>query len=52
MLSYQLSFNLPSDVFDIGEKKPQKKGAKGASKKRGPSEVTIVATVAKTVALG
>lgn len=49
MLSYQFSFNLPSDVFDIGEKKPQKKGA---SKKRGPSEVTIVATVAKTVALG
>ncbi|KFG83336.1 Poly(A) polymerase [Metarhizium anisopliae] len=46
------NFNLPSDVFDIGEKKPQKKGAKGASKKRGPSEVTIVATVAKTVALG
>ncbi|KAF5138505.1 Poly(A) polymerase pla1 [Metarhizium anisopliae] len=41
-----------NDVFDIGEKKPQKKGAKGASKKRGPSEVTIVATVAKTVALG
>ncbi|KAH0597050.1 hypothetical protein MHUMG1_05359 [Metarhizium humberi] len=32
------NFNLPSDVFDIGEKKPQKKGAKGASKKRGPSE--------------
>ncbi|KIE00395.1 Poly(A) polymerase, partial [Metarhizium majus ARSEF 297] len=29
------NFNLPSDVFDIGEKKPQKKGA---SKKRGPSE--------------
>ncbi|KAK9442807.1 Poly(A) polymerase pla1 [Metarhizium brunneum] len=27
-----------NDVFDIGEKKPQKKGAKGASKKRGPSE--------------
>ncbi|KAK8917646.1 Poly(A) polymerase pla1 [Metarhizium anisopliae] len=41
-----------NDVFDIGEKKPQKKGAKGASKKRGPSEVTIVPTVAKTVALG
>ncbi|EFY87502.1 Poly(A) polymerase [Metarhizium acridum CQMa 102] len=27
-----------NDVFDVGEKKPQKKGAKGTSKKRGPSE--------------
>lgn len=36
------SFNLPDDVFEAGEKKPQKKagGAKGATgKKRGPTEV-------------
>ncbi|KJZ76069.1 hypothetical protein HIM_04525 [Hirsutella minnesotensis 3608] len=31
--------NLPDDVFEPGEKKPQKKGAKGAlNKKRAPSE--------------
>jgi hypothetical protein len=36
------NFNLPDDVFEDGEKKPQKKSAaKGAAnnKKRGPSEV-------------
>ncbi|KAH7127716.1 Poly(A) polymerase central domain-containing protein [Dactylonectria macrodidyma] len=37
------NFNLPDDVFDTGEKKPQKKsgGAKGApnGKKRAPTEV-------------
>ncbi|KAH8686660.1 Poly(A) polymerase central domain-containing protein [Ilyonectria robusta] len=37
------NFNLPDDVFDAGEKKPQKKsgGAKGApnGKKRAPTEV-------------
>ncbi|OAA44897.1 Poly(A) polymerase [Metarhizium rileyi] len=32
------NFNLPGDVFETGEKRPQKKGTKGASKKRGPSE--------------
>ncbi|PON21222.1 Poly(A) polymerase pla1 [Trichoderma gamsii] len=33
------SFNLPDDVFEAGETKPQKKSAKGlANKKRGPTE--------------
>ncbi|KHO00872.1 Poly(A) polymerase [Metarhizium album ARSEF 1941] len=32
------NFNLPGDVFEAGEKRPQKKGAKVASKKRGASE--------------
>lgn len=40
------SVNLPDDVFEVGEKKPQKKGTKGTldSKKRGPSEVLINGT--------
>lgn len=34
------SFNLPDDVFEAGETKPQKKSAKSlANKKRGPTEV-------------
>lgn len=36
------SFKLPDDVFEPGEQRPQKKGTKGASKKRGASEVTSV----------
>ncbi|QUC19483.1 uncharacterized protein UV8b_03724 [Ustilaginoidea virens] len=35
------NFNLPDDVFDVDEKKPQKKGMK--SKKRGAAEVMIMA---------
>ncbi|XP_044718041.1 poly(A) polymerase central domain-containing protein [Hirsutella rhossiliensis] len=37
------SVNLPDDVFEAGEKKPQKKGAKSIlnSKKRGPSEDVV-----------
>lgn len=36
------SFNLPDDVFDPGEEKPQKKSAKNtANKKRGPPEVIL-----------
>ncbi|OAQ68243.1 poly(A) polymerase [Pochonia chlamydosporia 170] len=32
------NFKLPDDVFEPGEQRPQKKGTKGASKKRGASE--------------
>ncbi|QYS99323.1 Poly(A) polymerase [Trichoderma simmonsii] len=36
------NFNLPDDVFDPGEEKPQKKSAKNtANKKRGPPEVIL-----------
>lgn len=37
------SVNLPDDVFEAGEAKPQKKSARGTlnGKKRGPSEVFI-----------